>query len=287
MSRLRAAARYTALSIATVVMLFPLYWIIMTSIKPPGEWLSTPPVWITSNPTIANYAIIFGFQGMVQQNVLVSGVTTTMVGPLTNSITVAGAATVFSMAFGTMAAWAISRYHIGGNRFALSMLAPRMFPPIAIALPMLIMYTTLNLVNTRTGLIIAYTGFTIPFSVWMMKSFIDEVPEELEEAGMMDGLSRFQTFYRVTLPLVKGGFAATALFIFILNWSEFLVAQTLMRTHDTIPVYISKMYTAAGGTLFGVQAAIGTISVLPIILIGYMIQEHLARGFTFGVISRA
>ncbi|MFB6198746.1 MAG: carbohydrate ABC transporter permease, partial [Halobacteriaceae archaeon] len=138
-----------------------------------------------------------------------------------------------------------------------------MFPPIAIALPMLIMYSTLHLVDTRIGLIIAYTGFTIPFSVWMTKSFIDEVPVELEEAAMMDGQSRFETFYKTTLPVVKGGLAATFLFIFILNWSEFLMAQTLMRNVHTIPIYISLLYSAAGGKLFGVQAAIGAISVIP------------------------
>ncbi|MFB6134089.1 MAG: carbohydrate ABC transporter permease [Halanaeroarchaeum sp.] len=245
-----------------------------------------PPVWVTSKPTLSNYAIIFGLKGMVQSNVLVSGVTTSVFMPLFNSLVISLSATILSMVLGSMAAWAISRFRVGGNSFALGLLAPRMFPPIAIALPMLIMYSSLHLVNTRIGLIIAYTGFTIPFSVWMTKSFIDEVPVELEEAAMMDGQSRFETFYKTTLPVVKGGLAATFLFIFILNWSEFLLAQTLMRSVHTIPVYISLLYSAAGGKLYGVQAAIGAISVLPMILIGYSIQEHLARGFTFGVIRQ-
>jgi multiple sugar transport system permease protein len=281
MTSARSIGRYAVLVIASLFALFPVYWMLQMSIKPPAQWASTPPVWFTMQPTLSNYLAIFG-----QAELTTASINANATGPLFNSIVISVTATVLSVAFGTLAAWSISRFRIGGNTLPLFLLTPRMFPPIAVALPLLIMYTTLNLLNTRIGLIIAYTGFTIPFSVWMTKSFIDEVPTELEEAGMMDGLTRFQTFYKITLPMIKSGVAATSLFIFILNWSEFIVALTLTRSMDTVPVFINKLFSATGGTMYGMQAALGTISVVPMILIGYAIYEHLARGFTFGAIHK-
>lgn len=281
MTTARSVGRYAALIAASLLALFPVYWMVQLSIKPPGQWAATPPVWFTLQPTLGNYLAIFG-----NSQVTTASIDANAFGPLFNSIVISGTATVLSVTFGTLAAWSISRFRIGGNTLPLFLLTPRMFPPIAVVLPLLIMYTTLDLLNTHIGLIVAYTGFTIPFSVWMTKSFIDEVPTELEEAGMMDGLTRFQTFYKITLPLIKSGVAATSLFIFILNWSEFLVALSLTRSMDTIPVFINKLFSATGGTMYGMQAALGTISVIPTILIGYAIYEHLARGFTFGAIHK-
>lgn len=280
--RRRGVLRYVLLFFALIWALFPIYWMAMTSIKPSNEWVVDPPVWVTSNPTAENYMRILGLAD-------VSGATqfgSNAISPIINSIIIVVTATTLSVIIGTLAAWAISRYRIGGNQLPLFLLTPRMFPPIAVVLPLLILYSTLNLVNTYTGLIITYTGFTIPFSVWMTKSFIDEVPIELEEAGMMDGLSRFQTFYRITIPLITSGLAATYLFIFILNWSEFLVAFILTNDLDTVPVFLGKLVSATKGTMFGQQAALGILSIIPMVLIGYFIYNHLARGFTFGAISR-
>jgi multiple sugar transport system permease protein len=277
----RAVVRYLLLVPATLLSLFPVYWMVNTAFQPPAEWLATPPVLLTTEPTLDNFASLFGYASQGPY-----GFDNTAPGPLFNSLVVAGTATILSVSFGTFASWSISRFRIGGNQLPLSMLAPRMFPPIAVAVPLLIMYTTFGLVNTRVGLIVAYTGFTIPFSVWMTKSFVDEIPVELEEAGMMDGLTRFQTFYRVTLPLMRPGIAATTLFVFILNWGEFLIALTLTRSLDTAPVLLSKLFSPSVGSLFGPQAALGVISVLPMILLGYLIYEHLARGFTFGAIHK-
>jgi multiple sugar transport system permease protein len=283
MNRRSLIVRYVSLGTATALAFFPLYWMFMTSIKPQSEWLATPPVWLTSEPTLQNYAVALDLQAIGLQGVTVAD-QGPAIGPLFNSFVIATTATVLAMVFGVMAAWAISRYRIGGNSLPLSLLAPQMFPPIAIALPLMIMYTTLGLLNTRIGLIIAYTGFSLPFTVWMSKSFIDEVPVELEEAGVMDGLSRRQTLRKITFPMIKGGLGATFLFVFILNWSEYVIALTLTRNMDTVPVYIAKLFTATEGSLFGVMGAVAVISVVPMIIIGYAIQDYLARGFTFGVI---
>jgi multiple sugar transport system permease protein len=279
------ALRYVALAVSLIAVGFPLYWVISTSIKPPNQWLATPPVFFTTEPTLVSYeALLIGFgQGGG------SGITASVssaVPALITSVIIATVATTLSVASGTLAAYSISRFQVGGNSLPVFLLTPRMFPPMAVVVPLLIMYTTLGLLDTIPGMIIAYTGFTIPFSVWMVKSFIDEIPEELEEAAMLDGMTRFESFLRVTLPLISSGVAATFLFIFILNWSEFLIALTLLRNSSTAPIYMSELFSASAGELFGLQAALGVISAAPMVIFGWLIYEQLARGFTFGAIHK-
>jgi multiple sugar transport system permease protein len=283
----RLALRYVLLLFSAFLALFPVYWILMTSVQPPPEWLKTPPVWFTTDPTPLNYGMILGVDFGAQSGTESAySVAETAVQPFINSLIIASAATVLSMALGTLTAWSISRFRVGGNNFAINLIAPRMFPPIAVALPLLIMYTNLDLLDSFIGLIIVYTGFTIPFSVWMTKSFIDETPVELEEAAMVDGLTRFETFYKITLPLIKPGIAATSLFIFILNWSDFLIARTLTQSMTTAPTYLSKLFAPSQGQLYGPQAAHAVIAIIPVILLGYLIYDDLARGFTFGAIHK-
>jgi len=262
---------------------FPLYWMISTSLKPDGQWLTTPPVWIPETLTLDNYYFLFGVIDPAGSGWAVD--IPAYMPALINSIVISVVASALSVAIGTMAAWAISRFRVGGDPLAIGFITPYMFPPMVVVLPMLIMYTQLNLVDTRIGLIILYIGFTLPFSVWMTKSFIDEIPKEFEETGMIVGLTRAQTFYKVTVPLIKSGLGSTFLFVFILNWSEFLMALSLSRSMNTTPVFLEHLFTTVGGELYGPQAAVGTISVLPMIVIGYLIYENLARGFTFGTIN--
>jgi len=282
----KLAVRYALLTIAAIPVLFPIYWILMTAVQPSTEWLKTPPVWLTTDPTLVNFDTILRLGLSGEGGGAAYSVSQTAVGPLINSLFIALAATVLSVVLGTLTAWAISRFRIGGNQFALNLIAPRMFPPIAVAIPLLIMYTNLGLIDSYIGLIIVYTGFTIPFSVWMTKSFIDETPVELEEAAMVDGMSRFETFYKITLPLIKPGVAATSLFIFILNWSDFLIANTLTNSMNTATTYLSKLFAPSQGQLYGPQAAHAVIAIIPIIILGYLIYDDLARGFTFGAIHK-
>jgi multiple sugar transport system permease protein len=136
-------------------------------------------------------------------------------------------------------------------------------------------------------MILAYTAFTLPFSIWMIRSFIEEAPQELEAAAMIHGMNQMEAFVKITLPLVKGGILATALFIFILNWSEFLFALVLTSGNvTTVTLQVANYVSASSGKLYGVQAAMGAISTLPVILFGYLIQRHLVRGLTFGAVKR-
>ena len=269
---------------------FPLFWMLSTSFKPPGEWVANPPVWISSQPTLSNYESVLVPQSSTTAVDTGSGigrVSESAWRAIVGSFVISSIATFLSVLVGLLAAIAISRYRLGGNTTPMFILSGRMFPPIAIAIPFLVMFTGLGLSDTYLGLILCYTAFTAPFSTWMLKSFIDELPREIEEAAMVDGLSRIQAHLQITVPLVRGGIIATSMFIFILNWSEFLFALVL-TTKDviTVPVQLSKYFTATSGQLYGVQAALGTIAVLPLVIAGYLIQSHLVRGLTLGAIKR-
>ena len=157
----------------------------------------------------------------------------------------------------------------------------------AIAVPFVIIFSAANIIDTYSGLIAIYIAATLPFSTWMLKSFVDDLPREIEEAAMIDGRSRLMAHVTVTIPLMRGGVFATALFVFILNWSEFMFALVLSYGRiSTIPVQLAKYVTATAGTLYGVQAALAVLAMIPLVLAGFAIQSHLARGMTFGAIKR-
>lgn len=275
--------RMGALIIITILAIFPVYWMVMTAFKPIDEWLKFPPVWLTLRPTLDNFKTILG----IGEGWLMYPGLSVALPALLKGLFVSVAATFISISAGSMAAYSISRFRIGGNFLPLFILSARMFPPIAILIPLLVMYSWIGAIDSYWGLIVAYAGFTLPFSVWMMKSFIDDVPKEIEEAAIMEGMGNFEVFYKVTLPIVKTGFFVTALFVFILNWSEFLVAVTMSYRHvETAPIFLSSLFSSVAGKLYGGQAAMGMLIIIPTIIFGYLIQEHLARGFTFGALKK-
>jgi len=291
-SRFWRAARRVAVLAAMAIAFFPIFWLVSTSLKPHEEWTSSPPVWVTSQPTLQNYRIVF-FPEAARRfaaheagslDYKVSGSAWKAFG---DSALIATLATFFSVVFGTLAAYSIARYRTGGDNYPFQFLTIRMFPPIAVVVPMVVLFSLLKLTDTYAGMVIAYTAFTLPFSIWMIRSFIEEVPAELEGAAMVHGMTPMRAFLTITVPLIKGGVLATALFVFILNWSEFLFALTLTSGHVvTVTVQVANYVSASSGKLYGVQAAMGTISTIPVILFGYLIQRHLVRGLSFGAIKR-
>jgi len=266
-----------ALLAALVFALFPIFWMVSTSFKSFEEWTSVPPTWIPRHPTFANYEPLFStFSGRYIMG-LSAGWRS-----LLDSLICATSATALSVLVGLMAALGFSRYRAGGDHFALAILAVRVIPPVVIAIPMLFLFGEVGLRDTHIGVILALVAFTLPFSFWMLKSFIDEVPTAIEEAGMMDGLNRWWAHILITVPLIRGGLVATALFVFILNWSEFLITVTLTdKSVATVPVALQHFEG-----LIGIQAALATVAALPIVLFGFLIQRHLARAFTLGAIKR-
>ena len=160
-------------------------------------------------------------------------------------------------------------------------LAQRMMPPIAVAIPIFFMFRDLGLRDTHLGLILAHTLINLPLAVLLMKSFFDDVPQELDEAAMIDGAARLQCFARVVLPLVRGGLAATAVLCFIFSWTEFLLSLQLTTSIRTIPVKISTFVTSTG-TEWGFITALGSAAILPSFLFILLVQKHLVRGLTLG-----
>lgn len=270
---------------AIVVTLFPIFWIVMTAIKPPTDWNAVPAIWIPSEPTLVNFRTLFNPEAIREYGV--GGVSQAATMSVLGSILSSTTATLLSVTIGLLSAIGISRYSSGGRATPLLILSGRMFPPAAIAVPFVIIFSSIGLIDTYSGLIAIYVAATLPFSTWMLKSFVDEIPREIEEAAMVDGKSRLMAHLTVTLPLIRGGLFATTLFIFILNWSEFLFALVLSYTNiETIPVRLAKYVTATAGTLYGVQAALAVLAMAPLVIAGFLIQNHLARGMTFGAIKR-
>jgi multiple sugar transport system permease protein len=256
--------------VVTLLFFFPIYWIFSMAFKPFPEWTSAAGkiYWVPNNPTFDNFRAIFS------RKLEMSPIAGTAIRPIINSLTVSIIGTGIAMVVGTFAAYGISRYKAGGN-LPFMLLQLRMFPPIAIIIPIMIMWAFLRMIDTWYGLVIIYGVVTLPFSVWLMKTFFDDIPKELDEAAIVDGCSSIGAFFKVVMPLAKGGIASTALFVFLTD-----------RRWTTIPVHISKLQSAMVGALYGPKAALGMIAAVPPIVFGIIIQKYLVRGLTFGAIKK-
>ncbi len=288
MKALLTSIRMLLIAAVLCIFLFPVYWTVTMAFKPAEEWTPTggKTYWVPDNPTLDNFRRIFGGTPGGSESFLVS-TPINATGSIVNSLVTSILGTLLALAVGTFTAYGISRYRAGGKMLGFSILQLRMFPPIAIIIPVLFLWTYLRLFDTHVGLILIYGAVTFPFVVWLMRSFFDEVPREISEAAIVDGCSQFGAFRKAVLPLVKGGLATTALFVFILNWSDFLIALVLSGTNVvTAPVFLSQITSAATGEEFGSRAALGVILITPPMLLSILIQKHLVRGLTFGAIKR-
>ncbi len=289
------------------IVLFPVFWMISTSFKDSGDWVAWPPNWLPTflgggyEPTLYNYRQIFTFSALGEN---LSREATDQAyniwGAVGDSMFIASLSSLAALLLGTFLAYSISRFSVGGKYFRYMILTIRMVPPIVIAIPIVMYYAILipfatqsvfgfrfSLFDTYIGLGLLYTATTLPFVIWMMLSFIEEVPYTLEYASRIMGASRIYTLRRVVIPLVAPGMVVTFLFIFILNWSEFLLALTLTQPKvSTLPVLLNKFQSAVEGRLYGPQAAIGTVITIPVVILGVLIQKHLITGFSFGTIRK-
>jgi multiple sugar transport system permease protein len=274
------------LSLWLFVVGFPIYWIVATSFKPDHEWFAWPPVYWSHTPTLDNYRAVWtGATGTITTQHVQS-----MQKPwiaLGNSLLISLLATTLSVVFGTLVAYGTSRYQLLSEARLFNLLMLRMIPPIVIAVPLTLYYSTLHLLDSVTGLVIVYVISTLPYAVWMTKSFVDEIPREMEQAAEILGASRWRTIWEVILPLMRSGVLATFLFILILTWSEYLMALILSKTDVvTLPVQLSKYEGSTEGRVYGWQAALAVGITFPLIIIGCLIRKHLVRGFSFGMVKR-
>ncbi|MGO8920913.1 MAG: carbohydrate ABC transporter permease [Stellaceae bacterium] len=278
------AGRYVLVLLACAVALVPVVWMGTMAFKPAPEWTSGigQLSWLPKEPTLDNFRFIF--TGRAAK--LLVAIDRTAVGPTIASLVCSVLGTVIAVVVGTLAAYGVSRYKVGQN-LPLSILQLRLFPPLAVMIPVMIMWAYLGLIDTWWGLSLIYGIVTLPFSFWLMMTFFDEVPREIEEAALVEGCTPWRVFRRVTLPLVKAPLATTVLFVFILNWSDYAIALLLTRKDwITIPVFMNALSTAMTGQMYGAKAALGLIAAIPPIVLGILIQKHLVRGLTFGALKQ-
>jgi multiple sugar transport system permease protein len=284
--KLRGALKVLAILLLFAAFAFPLYWMITMSFKPQPEWNPTgQTIWWPQNPTWDNYKNVLGLTSQNTQFFQASSTDASQA--IAHSLIAATGGTLIAMAVGVFAAFGIGRFRAGGRILPFQILQLRMFPPVAIIIPLLIMLAYLSLVNTFWGLWLVYAAVTFPFVVWLMRSFFQELPREIGEAAVVDGCTQWGAFFKAVLPNVKGGLAATALFVFILNWSDFLIALVISGDSTiTAPVFLNGLQSAGAGQEYGPQAALGIILILPPAILGLAIQRYLVRGLTFGAIKR-
>lgn len=274
--RLVTAFRYLVVLLALAFVLFPIYWVVSSSFKFPAELVHNPPIWIPENPTLRHYDTIMEEKGRVA---------------FKNSVIIGLSATVLSLAIGSLAAYSLTRYRTGGRHLAFWILSQRMMPPIVLVIPYFLLLTNLGKnVNERLGvdhygpLIALYTMASLPFVIWMMRSYFLGVPAEIEESALVDGSTRWSVLWRITLPLTLPGLIATATFAFIFSWTEFLFAVSFTRTEAvTMPVVIAGL-TGSQGSNWGQGAALACVATAPIFVLGMFVQRHFVRGLTLGAV---
>lgn len=263
-------ARVLLLSTFLLFTFVPLYWMLITSIKPSDDYLAVPPVWFPKAPTMVHYyAALFAYRGFAG---------------LINSLIISLAATILSTLLGTLMAYSLARFNTGGQHLSFWVLSQRFLPPIAIVLPIFLIYRMLGLHDTHFGLIIAYTVFTLPVTVWMMFAYFRQMPKSLEEAALVDGCTRWQALWRVAIPLAAPGIVAAAVFAFIACWTEFFFALILTsRSAFTLPT-VFRAFLGFQGAQYGEASALSMVSLVPSIILGILVQRHLVRGLTLGAV---
>jgi multiple sugar transport system permease protein len=270
------AAAYVVVLAFVVFEVFPIFWMISTSFKSRWDAFRLPPVWLFK-PTLEHYLAILSGQGWAA----------TPIPPLLiNSIIVAGSSSLLALLCGSLSAYGLSRFPTNyGKHLAMWILSTRMFPPVAVAIPVFLMMSNLGLIDTYWALIIPYSAFNISFVVWMMRSFFDQIPIELEQAALIDGCSRLGAFFRIVLPLTLPGLFATGVFVLIFSWNEFLFALILTRTAaKTAPVAIADFVTLYG-IQWGQLTAYATLVSAPIIFLGLLFQRYIVKGLTLGAVQ--
>lgn len=262
---------YTFIILVTVVFIFPIYWFIITSFKKPVDILSVPPSW-TFTPTLKNYTELFNVQKF-QQNIL-------------NSTIISSSVVTLSLLLGVPAAYALSRMAMRGKHvLQFWILTSRMIPPMALAVPFFMIFSKTHLLDTYVGLIIIYLTFNLALVIWIMKTFFDDVPVTLEESATIDGCSTFGCFWRISLPLVSPGLAATTIFCWIMSWNEFLYALVLTRrAAKTAPVAVT-IFMRFIDIRWGTIAAGSTFIMLPIILFAIVVNKYLISGLVKGALK--
>jgi multiple sugar transport system permease protein len=270
-------------TIISLVYFFPVLWIIMTAFKTYNDALAIPPKFIFT-PTLENFVGVFSRPYSAGADAQATNFDLYFF----NSIFIAGTSVFLALVIGTLAAFGFSRYPLKGNdTYLFIILTTRMLPAIVVIIPVILMFRVSGLAGSYLGIIALYTAFNLPFTIWMMKSFFDELSLDVEDAARIDGSSDTRVFFKICLPQVFAGLAATAVFGLILTWNEYLFALLLSGVETrTVPVAMAQTIGGDIGVRWGLLAAIETLFLIPVILVVFFLQNHLLRGVTFGTIKR-
>ena len=288
-----------------VITMIPLVWIVLTSFKSPDDAISYPPK-LVFQPSLEGYCNLVTTRsrqtsdfiqtlgapqdlcdGIARDRNMVVAGPSNYVPRFINSLIIAFGSTVLAVALGTLSAYGFSRFHVPlKDDLLFFILSTRMMPPIAVAIPIYLMYRAIGLSDTRLGMILLYTSVNVSLAVWLLKGFIDEIPREYEEAAMIDGYTRFQAFVKVVLPQATTGIAATAIFCLIFAWNEYAFAVLLTSGNaQTAPPFI-PIIIGEGGQDWPAVAAGTTLFLVPIVVFTVLLRKHLLRGITFGAVRK-
>ncbi|KGP91159.1 sugar ABC transporter permease [Pontibacillus chungwhensis BH030062] len=265
---------YLFLAVFIFIIMFPFLWILLSSVKPVAELFGDEAFnWFTNNPTVENYVSVFVNYPFLKY--------------LWNSTVVATITTVYTVFVAAFAAYAIARLEFPGKTVILGVvLSVSMFPQIATISPIYIFMKNLGLTNSYLGLIIPYTTFALPLSIWLLVTFFRKIPFDLEESAKMDGASMMQTYFKIILPLAVPGIFTTAILVFIAAWNEFLFALTIntAESHKTVPVGIG-MFQGQYTIPWGEITAATVIVTVPLVIMVLLFQRRIVSGLTSGAVK--
>jgi multiple sugar transport system permease protein len=272
-SRVGIVARYAAIGVVLLIVLFPVYWMVNMSIKNDAEFSARPPTLVAEEPTRENFHDILVTQGFDRyaQN---------------SAITAAIAATV-AVGVGTFAAYALARFRLPKNfnyHLLFTVLTVRMFPPILSLIPLYYIYRQIGLLDTRLGLGLIHAWTEVPLVIWMMIGFFRDIPRDMEEAALVDGDTRFGVLRKIAVPLAAPGLIATLILVFISSWNEFLFALILNSRTQTLPIAVASQITQFE-IQYGTMMAGGVFATVPVLILALLTQRYLTRGLTLGGVT--
>lgn len=271
------AGAYVLAGMFLLWTLFPVYWMLTATLKTRRELLAIPPQWVPTSPDFGNVATLFAERPEFARFIL-------------NSVIVSVFATLLAVTLGVMATYGFVKfefpYDLGSFELPLLILATRFLPPIVTVIPIFVIFDGLGLINTHLALILAYTVFNIPFVVWLMKGFFDELPDSIVEAAKLDGHTEIGAFFRIILPMVKPGIIASVIFTLMGSWNELLFAVILTNNIEaqTLPVALATFQTQYY-VQWELLTVAGTIAMAPVLVFAFLVREELLRGFTMGAVE--
>jgi multiple sugar transport system permease protein len=276
--RFGKAVSYTVLILWSIILFFPMYWVIITSFKNIKAMAShaTFIPWVDFQPNLNAWHYLF-----VER-------LDWFLMPFTNSVIVAFVSASVALVIGSMAGYALARFKFGkhNDTIVLGFMSQRIFPGALFILAFLVMFRELKLLDTRLALIIVYTSGAIPFIVWVMRDFFESLPVEIEESALIDGASRLIVIFRIAMPLAAPGLVAVFVLSLIGAWNEYLVAVTLSFSKAiTIPLFIQMQVSQTGYTEWWNMSAIALVSVVPMVVAGMVLEKYITGGLTFGALK--